>query len=156
MNKWIKVFVVLTILFLSYWREIIFLQINATLKAEPWNYANTPTPEFILQLTASELIRLKWGLTIIFSCFISGLTIWLCKQLTSLTWLKRLIMAVYGIILLGILTLGLSLFFSADTELFYGPLRKLIGLLQGPILLLVLGIITYTANTLSKLQNPKI
>jgi hypothetical protein len=143
------------VLLASYWREVLFLQINALLHQETWNYSNTLPLDVLKNQTTQELLLLKWLLTLVFSIIIGG-----CTYLTILhncrsEWLKKIINYGWAFLIGVTLLLGLLYLFTPFDELLYPQLRRLMGLFQTPTLLIILGIITHTVNSLSKLHNPK-
>ncbi len=143
------------VLIASYWREVIFLQINALLQHEPWNYSNTLPVAFLQNQPKETLLQLKWVLTGLFSVAIGGST-WICIQLmTELLWLKKLLNYVFALLLLWAGIMGSFYIFTPNKELFYPLLRISIGLFQTPLLLTIFGIILYAINNLSKLHNLK-
>ena len=144
------------VFFAAYWREVLFLQINALLMEEQWNYANTLPLATLSDLTNTQLYQLKWLMTLFFAALIGGCSLWTIRLLCKKGWLKKVITILYSILVGLSLLLGCILYLTDNHELFYPLLRQLIGLFQTPLLLIILGITTYAINHLSELQNPKI
>lgn len=154
-KKYSPLLLIVVVFIASYWREVVFLQINALIKNEVWNYSNT-LPFALLKTQSKEaLLRLKWILTIIFSISIGGSTYLYIQTTTTYLWMTRLVNIVFASLMGAVGIVGCLYFFTTYKELFYPGLRILIGLFQTPLLLIILGIITYAVNKLSKLQNPK-
>ena len=143
------------VFFAAYWREVLFLQINALLMEEQWNYANTLPLATLSDLTNTQLYQLKWLMTLFFAALIGGCSLWTIRLLSKQDWFKKMVTILYSILIgLSLLIVGL-LYLTDNQALFYPFLRQLIGLFQTPLLLIILGITTYAINHLSELQNPK-
>lgn len=154
-KKYAPFLLIVVVFIASYWREVVFLQINALIKNEVWNYSNTLPFELLKMQSKEALLKLKWILTIIFSISIGGSTYLYIQTITTYSWMTRLVNIIFASLMGAVGIAGSLHFFTAYKELFYPSLRILIGLFQTPLLLIILGIITYAVNKLSKLHNPK-
>lgn len=146
---------ILVVLIASYWREVVFLQLNALIDNEDWNYSNTAAFDIFRQQPKKTLLQLKWLLTSIFSFLIGGSTFLVIKLMTFNNWIKRMINVIFAMLTILVGILGSLYLFTTKKELFYPPLRMIMGLFQTPLLLIIFGIIIYAINHLSELQNPK-
>lgn len=63
------IFVLLTLLLfsISYARDTLFILLNAAIDKDPINYANTPIPDLLKDMSLSDLKKLKWVMAIVFS-----------------------------------------------------------------------------------------
>lgn len=154
-KKYAPFLLIVVVFIASYWREVVFLQINALIKNEDWNYSNTVPFELLKTQSKEALLRLKWILMITFSICIGGSTYLYIQTITTYSWMTSLVNIIFASLMGAVGIVGCLHFFTAYKELFYPSLRILIGLFQTPLLLIILGIITYSVNKLSKLQNPK-
>lgn len=154
-RKHLLLLLIVLVLAASYLREVVFLQINSLIKNEVWNYSNMLPFEFLKNQSKETLLNYKWLFTILFSISIGGSTYISIKMMTTYLWMNRIVNIIFASLIGAVGILASLFFFTFRKELFYPLLRTLIGLFQTPLLLIILGIITYAVNNLSKLQNPK-
>lgn len=149
---------ILTLLFfiflfiIGYIRESIFLVINSVLNHYPFPYnpSYIPPPTYLYSLTTQELINLKWVFTITFSLlylFFSWLIIYLFFQSKKFT---KIVLYIY-IILITItsLIIGIGLLFNCF-DLLYTPSRFIVGIIQSPLLVIILFTLFFLLNNYNK------
>jgi hypothetical protein len=122
------------IMILSFLRENIFLEINAILNGYAYSKAYFYfLNEKLSSLTPTQLMTLKWLLTILFILVISGLTL-----LTIQLWFKnkefnRISMIVYSFAFGVVVLTTLFLWLTGNYTSYYFVIRKMIGFLHSPI-----------------------
>jgi hypothetical protein len=145
--SWISMLLALFIL--SYWREVLFMSINAIIEGETFFYAKTTNFSFLRDIKPAKLIVYKYFLTIALTVAFFTLTFLgttygfknrLAKKLTILFYLV--------IFILVLILLFLSLLFQQH-QTFYPYLRILVGWIHSPLIFLFISIVVYSTNTLN-------
>lgn len=135
----------LIIFFIGYVREAIFLTINAVYhkNAFPYNSAYITPPDFLYQWDKTALFYLKWGLTLFFSLIFMGLTLWIIHYYFNTKKYNKFTLLFYGSLILLASTLSIFGMLSNSFEYVYTPSRFIIGLVQSPLISLVLFVLFY-------------
>lgn len=137
---------------IGYIRESIFLVINSVLNKYPFPYnpSYIPPPEYLYSLTTQELINLKWVFTIAFSLLymlFSWLIIYFFFQSKKFT---KIVLYIYTILIaITILIICIGLLFDCF-DLLYIPSRFIVGIIQSPLLVIVLFTLFYLLNNYNK------
>jgi len=129
------------LLFFGYYRDFVFKNINALLKARDYevSYALPSSLQFIEQYSYNTLLSLKWLLTLLFSIVywgISTITIYLLfknkryNRITSFLYL--------AVIFLSGIFIATGFLFQSSAETMYEFARYLMGMAQSPIILMIL------------------
>lgn len=150
-------FVVLIFLlfFLSYVREVLFLQINALISDSTNNYSNVNPHEFLKLYKSQELINLKWILTGLFSIVFFGLTYLLIflsfnnKIFTRLFFYFSIFVSLFSIVITFIFTAAHAF------KTIYPLLRKIIGFIHSPALFIIFFIIFYSLKSTQTMKISK-
>jgi hypothetical protein len=133
---------------IGYIRESIFLVINSVLNNYPFPYnpSYIPPPDYLFSLTTQELINLKWVFTITFSSLymlFSWLIIYFYFQSKKFT---KIVFYIYTIlIVITSLIICTGLLFNCF-DLLYTPSRFIVGIIQSPLLVIVLFTLFYLLN----------
>ncbi len=132
---------IILILIAGYYRDFIFKCINAILQAMDYEASYTPPPSllFLKNYSYSALVKLKWGLTILFSLIYFLITI---ITLNLLFQKRKNILITAGsycfvMLLSGIFMLIGYLFQSLSGQM-YECARYLMGMAQSPVILMIL------------------
>jgi len=133
----------------SYSREVIFRSVNDYLAGKDFFYAKTMEIEFLQSQSTQQLVKLKYLMTVAYSIFFMGTTLFGLKKsfLQNLPFILALL--VYATLLLFAF---FSLLFALLTDSFaevYPILRKLVGLIHNPILFILLSISQLGINALN-------
>lgn len=140
-------FCLLLLFILSYWREVGFRSINAVSSGEAVFYAKTTYFPLLLKLSGTELIKLKYALTISVSLLFIAITIggikWGLKDKLGIA----LVTIIYsGTVILAMLLFIWGFFFS-NFQTVYPYLRILIGFIHNPLIFLFISIIVLSSNS---------
>lgn len=138
----------IVIFLLGYLRELVFLSINAVINKTPFPYtrAYIKPPAFLYELSSSDLSYLKWGLTFCFSLFFCGATLALVHFYFKSKSFNRLTIITYIVLFIASLIAWVLGIIFNHIELFYTISRFLAGLLQYPLLTLVIFSLFYFIN----------
>lgn len=133
--------IIVAILFLGFFREMIFKNINALLQA--WDAEmEYPMPAFLKfteSLDYGTVVNLKWLLTLLFSLAYLIISLITVKILFHTSKFTRITIAAYaGIIVLSALFMLAGFLFKSDSEKMYEFARYLMGMAQSPIILMIL------------------
>ena len=136
---------VIFIFLLGYVREMIFLVINSVYhKAPPpYNTAYITPPEFLYQLTTSTLINLKWGFTLLFSIFFGLSTLLLIHYFFRNKQFNIITIIVYTVLIFISFLISLIGILFNSFETLYTISRFIVGLVQSPLISLVLFVLFY-------------
>lgn len=144
---WILFLVVLFIV--SYYREVIFMSINAVLNGEKFFYAKTMRIEPLFNYSVSKLVHLKYILTVFFSALFTSLTTIGLKMSFKTKTLYMVSIGIYIILyVILILTFLISLWLSRF-EAFYPFMRIVIGMIHNPLIYIFLSIAGFSINTMN-------
>ncbi len=138
-NKGVIFLFLLLVFGLTFLREILFLDINSVINNQDYN--NTYSYFFhlkLIRLNSSEIIRLKWVLTFLFSITISGLSI-----LVIYLWFKNSKNVKYAIffflfVYTSFVGVGFFLWYLNGLNEYYFVLRKITGFIQSPLPLMIM------------------
>lgn len=129
------------LLSLGYYRDFVFIDINARLKALDHNIAYTLSPslQFLENYTYNTLLNFKWLLTLLFSAAYLALTILTIQLIFKNKKHNHIILIVYaGLTLISMLFIGTGLLFEKTSGTMYEIARYLMGMAQSPIILMIL------------------
>jgi len=149
-NWWVSALVMLFIL--SYIREVSFLSINNYIDGGTNFYAKTTEIKLIENYTSSELIRLKYVITILFSILFISITSGGLYFSFSNKKAFELSLFIYSIVLLFTILLLLSIIFIPFNNIF-GYMRSLSHFIHNPILFIILSISAYSFHSKSQKDN---
>lgn len=131
---------------LSYFREVFFLSINSIISGETEFYAKTQKINFLMHFSVTELIKIKYLMTISFSLVFISITILGLKLSFQSTFIYKSASLLYGLIILIASLLILLSLIGDSFETIYPILRKLIGIIHNPLLFLLIGIGGFSTN----------
>lgn len=137
-KKIISFSVFLLILLLTLIRENIFLEINAIIAEQGYNNAYFYWfEEVFASMQVSQLLTLKWVLTVSFILSTTLLTLWFIKLWFSNKDYIKLALIVYASLFLLIVVKAVFFTYFVGENSFYPLLRKMVGLLSSPIPLFI-------------------
>ncbi len=142
-NWWRWALSLLTLFILSYVRETIFLSINAYIDGQTTFYAKTMEIPFLANYTVSELVRLKYFLTIISTiifCLVTSFGLYFSFK-NKIAY--KLSLLIYASVLIVVILLFTSLLFTSFSTIF-NYLRELAHLTHNALLFLILSITGYS------------
>jgi len=134
LNKVVAFLGVFLLLLLTYFRQNFFLEINAILASEAFDRSNSYwLSDFFNNIPFANLLKLKWGLTMVFSIVMTAVTI-----LSLHFWFKsihffKVVGLFYLVLFVVICLLALIGFLTNSFNDIYFALRKLLGLVQSPL-----------------------
>ena len=134
-------FIILLILTLGYYRDFIFKGINAILQSKELNASYTPAAslQFLQTYTISQLLKLKWGLTLLFSLIYLGITLFTIHLIFNNPKFNRVTIGTYLVIgLLSGFFMATGFVFTGLSDKMYDFSRYLMGMAQSPIILMIL------------------
>ena len=142
---------VLLIFLLGYLREMTFLVINSVYNnaPAPYNTAYITPPDFLYHLTTSTLMNLKWGLTLLFSVVFGLSTLSLVHYYFKNKQFNKITIIVYTVLIFISFLISLIGILINSFETVYTISRFLIGLVQSPLISIVLFVLFYY-KTISK------
>lgn len=143
-NSFTSLFVLL-IFSLGYLREMTFLVINSVYNntPAPYNTAYITPPEFLYHLTTNTLMNLKWGLTLLFSIVFGLSTLLLVHYYFKNKQFNKIIILVYSSLIVVSTLISVFGIIFHYFETVYTISRFLIGLVQSPLISLVLFVLFY-------------
>ncbi len=135
----------LFIFFVGYIREAIFLIINSVYKNNefPYNTAYITPPSFLYQWSETTLLFLKWGLTLFFSLTFTALTLWLIHSYFKNKKYNKFTILIYGTLILFAAIVSMVGILTNSFDSVYTLSRFIIGLVQSPLISLVLFVLFY-------------
>lgn len=142
MNKKVKtILLTVGIVLLGFLREYLFVNINWVYLTLVNGRRNGARPEFnfFLEWSPSEIITLKWILTIVFAGLFFGLTRFIIHTYyKNKTYNKLTALVFIGLIFLSTLLFCIGKIFGVY-EILYGGIRTLMGFVQSfmPLMILV-------------------
>lgn len=133
--------IITSMLTLGFFREFIFKNINALLKA--WDFDLDYQLPALLQPLENyeydEIVNFKWLLTLLFALFYLVICIIAIKLLfNNKNFIKITIASYAGIILISGLFMLCGLLFPTASERCYEFARYLMGMVQSPLVLMIL------------------
>ena len=139
----------LFIFFVGYIREAIFLVINSVYRdiSFPYNPAYIQPPEFLYQWSEATLLYLKWGLTLGFSLLFTALSLWLIHYYYQNKKFNLFTLVIYGTLILFASVVSFIGIVTNNFESVYTLSRFVIGLVQSPLISLVLFVLFYFKST---------
>lgn len=137
--------IVLFIFLLGYLREMTFLVINAVYHRTPppYNTAYVTPPDFLYELSSANLLNLKWGLTLIFSILFGLSSLLLINYFFKNKRFNVIILVVYAVLISLSFLVSLIGIIINNFEAVYTLSRFIIGLVQSPIISMVLFVLFY-------------
>ena len=144
LNKVMTILGLFILLLLTYFRENLLLEINARLTSEVFDRSNSYWfLDFFKTIRNEELLKWKWGLTMLFSIVMSFVTIGsLYSWFKSLQLLK--IVGIVYLILFSIVCILAIIGYSTNSfNDIYFVLRKILGIVQSPLPFFVLFALFY-------------
>jgi hypothetical protein len=133
--------VVLLLLFISsYYREVLFRSINGLIGGEAFFYAKTMELPLFSSWSIPELLRLKYLLTLAFSMVFILLSLLGLKVSFQDNTPFYIALAIYSLLVLFSLLLGLIGITLLNFETVYPLLRKVIGFIHSPLLYLLVSV----------------
>lgn len=139
---------------LGYIRETVFVVINSVLNniGFPYNKSYVTPPAFLYEMSSSEILTLKWGLTLGFALlFLAATSFIIYRYFKTFGYVKITIVLYTSIALLA----GLSMlvgYIINDYENTYPLARFLMGLLQYPLFSVVLFVLFFYSHNSAKLK----
>ncbi len=153
-KKILTLFSFILLFIIGYIRESIFLVINSVLNNYPFPYnpSYIPPPEYLYSLTTQELINLKWFFTLVFSLLFMLLS-WLIIHFVfnSKTYNKIVIYIYTFFISISFLIAGIGILFNCF-EILYTPSRFIVGIIQSPLLVIILFSLFFLLNQNEKMN----
>jgi hypothetical protein len=133
--------IVCIILFTGYYRDSVFKNINALIKAKDFDmdYSMPGSLHFLQNYNYDTLLNVKWLLTFLFSAiyflitFVTVKVLFGNKKYGMLTFIAYL-----AVVSISILLIFTGYIFPALSEKMYEFARYLMGMAQSPIILMVL------------------
>lgn len=129
------------ILFLGYYRDFVFVTINAILQAKDYEAQYTPPAslQFLDQFPYGTLMNLKWLLTLLFSIVYLLVALVTLRVLFNKKRYNRITIGVYAVVMLisGMFMLTGYLFQGSSAKM-YEFSRYLMGMAQSPVILMIL------------------
>lgn len=143
---WFTFLLLLSII--SYYRELVFRSINAIIAGQTSFYSKTTELSYLLNWSESELIHLKYFLTITFTFVFMALS-FLGLRISFISKLaSQLIILFYSLILLITISVFVYTFCFSDFKNTYPLLRKLVGMVHSPLPFLIISIGIYAFKKL--------
>ncbi len=137
---------------IGYIRETSFLIINNVLSG--YELPNTPSylqpPSYLYEMNTSNLISLKWGLTFFFSLVFTVLTLLIIHVYFKTKSYNRITIAIYSILFFVAFLIALIGIILGQLNSLYTISRFIAGLLQYPLLSLIIFTFFYFFNRLPK------
>lgn len=153
-KKILTLFSFILLFIIGYIRESIFLVINSVLNNYPFPYnpSYIPPPEYLYSLTTQELINLKWVFTLVFSLLFMFFS-WLIIHLVfnSRIYNKIVIYIYTFFISISFLIAGVGILFNCF-EILYTPSRFIVGIIQSPLLVIILFSLFFLLNQNEKMN----
>lgn len=132
---------ILALLFLGYYRDFVFRTINSMLQARDYDvdYSPPSSMEFLEDFSYKSLINMKWVLTVVFSLCYLLLALLTLKILFNNRKYRTVTIGVYlSITLVSGMFMLCGLLFVGTSARMYEFARYLMGMLQSPIILMIL------------------
>lgn len=144
-------FILILAFIIGYIRETIFIIINTVINDYPFPYnaSYVKPPTFLYSISTNHLITIKWLLTLFFSICFAGITLFLVNfYFKSKSFNKLTIITYSGLFLISLIISLISIIFNLF-ESFYGVSRFIAGLLQYPLLTLIMFTMFYFIQKLN-------
>ena len=133
-NNGLTVLGVLSLLFLTYFRENFLLEINAALAHDVYNRAYFYwLSGFFQEKSIAELTEWKWGITLVFSLIMSIITIAALYAWHQSKELFKLTVLIYFIVFLFFVVIAICGMLFGEFSDIYFVLRKGLGVIQSPL-----------------------
>ena len=142
----------------SYYREVLFRSINAIIDGDAFFYAKTMELPLFQDWTVSELVRFKYVLTIGFSVVFMLFSLVGLKTTFKARTPLYIAIAIYLILILLSIVIGIVGFSFINFETVYPYLRKIIGFIHSPLLFLFvsvsfIGVQSFSDSTKKNISN---
>ena len=140
-KKILFLLIICILLFLGYYRDFVFKNINALLKAWDFNmdYSMPLSLGFLKNYNYDMLVNIKWLLTLLFSLiYMSVAIITINLFFKNRNYIKITIAVYIGITILSGLFIAVGYLVEGSSEKMYEFARYLMGMLQSPIILMIL------------------
>lgn len=127
---------------LGFFREFVFLNINEQMRVAYYNSPDShlsPALSFLENFGYNTLYYLKWPLTLVFAALFCTLAVFVIRiGFATRQYTRLVILAFAGVFMLGALLFMAGWLFNSNTTV-YDLSRFLAGLVESPVLLLMLG-----------------
>lgn len=152
MQKIVLFFLGALIISLGFIRDHIFVNINAMIYSQHYNDSSIVIPKyfsFMSNLTSNHLYLLKWGLTILFAILFFTLSFLFIRIyfFNSKKHNSVVIICYLGLFIISFLITIVGYIFPVFTKEAYTLSRYLMGMLQSPIILMILFPLLYFFKT---------
>jgi hypothetical protein len=139
----IALFITLGLVFLGsgLFRDFVFMNVNEQIRVVYYHSPDSvlaPSMKFLEQYSYSTLYYAKWGLTFLFTFLFMGLTLGFVRLLFKEKRFIRLTLWAYAFLFVAAGLFFLGGFLAGHSENGYTVARFLMGMAQGPIVLMVL------------------
>jgi hypothetical protein len=142
MRKAVAALLVLVYIGLGFFREFVFLNVNEQMRVTYYNATDShlsPVLSVLESFSYAQLYYAKWPLTLLFAAVFCLLAVLVIRTAFNTRVFTRLIVLAYA----GVFVLGAMLFFVGtllgNSTAVYDLSRFLAGLVESPLLLLMLG-----------------
>jgi hypothetical protein len=127
---------------LGFFREFVFLNINEQMRVAYYNSPDShlsPALSFLENFGYNTLYYLKWPLTLVFAALFCTLAVFVIRiGFATRQYTRLVILAFAGVFMLGALLFMAGWLFNSNATV-YDLSRFLAGLVESPVLLLMLG-----------------
>lgn len=155
-SKFLWLVAVIMLFVSSYYREVLFKSVNAIIKGEDFFYAKTMSLPLIQNWTSSELLKLKYGMTLGFTILFILISSFGLKLSLKARFPYLFALFTYLIItVIAVLIILYGILFSSFSEV-YPFLRMLIGWIHNPLLFLMISIGAIAYHTMNPNQEENI
>jgi hypothetical protein len=142
MRKVLTALLVLVYISLGFFREFVFLNVNEQMRVTYYNATDShlsPVLNVLTEFSYAQLYYSKWPLTLLFAALFCLLAVLVIRTAFNTKVYTKLILLAYS----GVFVLGALLFFAGtllgNSAAVYDLSRFLAGLVESPLLLLMLG-----------------
>lgn len=131
--------------FIGYLREAVFLTLNSVYNNNPFPYntAYIKPPDFLYQWNESSLYYLKWSLTIGFSFVFAATALLLVHFYFKNHHFNKITIFIYLILIILSTLVSFTGLITNSFDTLYAISRFIIGLVQSPLIALVLFVLFY-------------
>lgn len=153
-KKILTLFSFILLFIIGYIRESIFLVINSVLNNYPFPYnpSYIPPPEYLYSLTTQELINLKWVFTLIFSLLFMFFSWLIIHVVFNSRIYNKIVIYIYTFFIsISFLIAGVGILFNCF-EILYTPSRFIVGIIQSPLLVIILFSLFFLLNQNEKMN----
>lgn len=145
--KKLKVFLIsITLFFIGYLREFIFLNLNHHIKTIEYNQKIEKYPwpiDFFTELDLNSAQTYKWFFTIFFTLVFLGLTLLIIQLFFRNSSYLKFVLIFFGIFFLASFIIYSGGLLLGEKEMGYIVSRRIMGYVQSPVILMLLFPILY-------------